>query len=57
MTYDKWLAAVERELVRLGVEAFEVKSEIDDDRDWFDAQHEAGAAAEITALEWFEHQR
>ncbi len=53
MNYGKWIAAVERELVRLGVSAFEVKHEVDDNEAWFKREFEAGAGAEITASEWF----
>ncbi|MGT2457783.1 hypothetical protein ACU4GI_33315 [Cupriavidus basilensis] len=55
MSYEKWIAAVERELVQLGVSGLEVKSEIDDHAEWFQAEHEAGAGAQITAFEWFTH--
>ena len=53
MAYSRWIALVENELVRLGVHAVEVKPEVDDNEAWFREQYDAGAAAEITAGEWF----
>ncbi|HEY0819438.1 MAG TPA: hypothetical protein VGD46_11715 [Rhizobacter sp.] len=57
MEFDRWLAKVEHELVRLGVDALEAKAEVDEHRDWFEDQFESGAYPEITGFEWFTHHR
>lgn len=57
MEFDRWLAKVEHELIRLGVDALEAKAEVDDNRDWFEDQFDSGAYPEITGFEWFTHHR
>lgn len=55
--YGRWVAAVERELVSLGMSPLEVKHVVPDNEEWFQREFEGGAFAEITAGEWFSNVR
>ncbi|WP_454727938.1 MULTISPECIES: hypothetical protein [Cupriavidus] len=55
LSLDRRLANVERELIRLGLGALAVISEIDDHREWFEGQFAAGDITELTARDRFTH--
>ena len=54
-SFEQWAASVKRQMVELGMSSSEAFFAIDENEQWFVEQHEVGAAAGITADEWFNH--
>ncbi len=54
--WGKWVAAVERELMSLGMSMIDAKNAVSDNEDWFEREFDGGEFAEITAGEWFSNE-
>lgn len=53
MSWDSWVAAVERELIQLGFPVLDAKHVVPDHTDWFEREFNGSESAAITAGEWF----
>lgn len=54
-TFEQWTASVERQMVELGMSSFDAAFAVEENKQWFVDQYEAGAGTGITADEWFNH--